>query len=128
MLVRPISHLLAEATAAGAAFRVSGAKVGVTDPSAIPAEVRTTLKDRRDELFAHLTSADTGGPTSSAILQAEGIEVVVATTERKARGKVALLEELQRNRQLGTQRPNEVSAGGSRRFAISHATNEYDAR
>jgi hypothetical protein len=91
MLKWPISHLLANDISAGAAFRVSGAEIVVTDALAIPAEVRTALKDRRDELFTHLASVDTGEPTSSAILKAEGIVVAVATTESEA---TALLAEV----------------------------------
>ena len=91
MLAWPISHLLAIAKNAGAAFRVSGAEVVVTDALAIPAEVRIALKDRRDELFAHFAPANTGEPTSSAILKAEGVVVAVATTESEA---IELLAEM----------------------------------
>ena len=86
-----IPHLLAEATAVGATFRLSGDEIVVTGALAIPAETRTALKGHRDALYAHLSRTSRDGETCSSLLRAAGVEVAVATTAREA---TALLDEV----------------------------------
>ena len=46
----PLHNLVAEARQLGAKFRMSGSKVIVDNPGAIPAPLKKELKVRRDEL------------------------------------------------------------------------------
>jgi DNA polymerase I-like protein with 3'-5' exonuclease and polymerase domains len=104
----PLAKLLAEATAAGATFRVHGYAVQVHGVGGMPKPLRAALRARCYELWEHLGGNAFDRP-SLDLLAKLGVRLVIPSTEAKA---LAALTQIERdsdaNRPADLQRPGWV--------------------
>ena len=87
----PIAELVASAAAAGAVFRLSGARVAATGLHNLPAPLPAALRYRRDEVWNHLGGDRLDRPPLE-LLDQLGVEIAVPHNEDDALAMIAEIE------------------------------------